>query len=44
MPEPINQRWSIEFMHDQLRYGRNRRIFNVIDAFDREALAIEIDM
>lgn len=49
MPEPlavpiaINQTWSMDFMHDQLDDGRNFRLFNVIDDFNREALGIEVD-
>lgn len=44
VPESINQCWSIDFMHDQLQDGRSYRLFNVIDDFNREALAIDIDM
>lgn len=43
VPEAINQVWSMDFMHDQLINGRNFRLFNVIDDFNREALGIEID-
>ena len=43
LKEPIksNQVWSMDFMHDQLADGRNYRLFNVIDDFKREGLAIE---
>ncbi len=44
VPEAINQCGSMEFMHDQLADGRNFRLFNVIDDFNREALAIDIDL
>lgn len=43
VPEKINVVWSMDFMHDQLADGRSIRLFNVIDDFNREALAIEID-
>ncbi|SMF21189.1 integrase core domain-containing protein, partial [Desulfovibrio gilichinskyi] len=39
----INQSWSMDFMHDQLQYGRNFRLFNVIDDFNREGLTIDVD-
>jgi len=43
LKEPIrkNQVWSIDFMHDQLSDGRKYRLFNVIDDYRREGLAIE---
>jgi len=44
VPEAINQCWSMDFMHDQLSDGRSYRLFNVIDDFNREALAIDIDL
>ena len=43
VPSTINQVWSMDFMHDQLGNERAFRLFNVIDDFNREALAIEID-
>ncbi|HHA1475622.1 IS3 family transposase [Enterobacter cloacae] len=43
-PEAMNQSWSIDFMHDALVCGRRFRIFDVVDDFNREALAIEIDL
>jgi putative transposase len=42
-PAAINQSWSMDFMHDQLQSGRNFRLFNVIDDFNREGLAIDVD-
>ena len=44
MPEALNQSWSIYFMHDALVCGWRFRTFNVVDDFNREALAIEIDL
>lgn len=43
LKEPIrpNQVWSMDFMHDQLSDGRCYRLFNVIDDYRREGLAIE---
>jgi putative transposase len=38
-----NQRWSMDFVHDYLADGRKLRTFNVVDAFTRECLAIEVD-
>ena len=43
VPETINDTWSMDFMHDQLSDGRNFRVSNVIDDFNREGLAIEVD-
>jgi len=43
-PEALNQSWSIEFMHDALVCGRRFRTFNVVDDFNREVLATEIDL
>lgn len=43
VPQAINVVWSMDFMHDQLDDGRSIRLLNVIDDFNREALAIEVD-
>lgn len=43
-PEAMNQNWSIDFKHDSLVCGRRFRTFNVVDDYNREALAIEIDL
>ena len=43
VPLAINDCWSMDFMHDQLSDGRRFRLFNVIDDFNREGLAIEVD-
>jgi putative transposase len=38
-----NERWSMDFVHDYLADRRKLRTFNVVDAFTRECLAIEVD-
>lgn len=43
VPLRANQVWSADFMSYALWDGRRFRTFNVIDDFNREALAIEID-
>ncbi len=46
-PEPLkeplrpDQVWSMDFMHDLLSDGRSYRLFNVIDDYRREGIAIE---
>jgi putative transposase len=42
-PEASNAFWSMDFMSDALANGRKFRTLNVIDDFNRESLAIEID-
>ncbi|MGH7281064.1 MAG: IS3 family transposase [Polyangiaceae bacterium] len=43
MPSKINQRWSMDFMHDRLTTERTFRTLNIVDDFSRESLAIEVD-
>lgn len=38
-----NERWSMDFMSDQLANGRTIRVFNVVDDFTRQCLAMEVD-
>lgn len=38
-----NDCWSLDFMSDSLTDGRSYRALNVIDDFNREGLAIEVD-
>jgi putative transposase len=41
--ERPNQRWSLDFVSDQLANGRRFRLLTVVDDFTRECLAIEVD-
>lgn len=43
LPQTINQSWSMDFMCDSLVDGRRFRLLNIIDDYNRESLAIEID-
>jgi putative transposase len=38
-----NQEWALDFVHDVLAAGRSIRMLNVIDAYTRESLAMEVD-
>ena len=39
----FNQRWSMDFVSDQLANGRRIRVLNVLDDFSRRCLAAEVD-
>jgi putative transposase len=36
LPTAANQRWSMDFVSDQLSYGRRFRVFNIVDDFTKE--------
>ncbi len=38
-----NERWSLDFVHDQLTSGRRFRVLNVMDDVTRECLAAVVD-
>lgn len=44
VPCQINDVWSMDFMSDSLTDGRSIRTFNVIDDYNRESLAIDVDL
>jgi len=39
VPDSVNQRWSVDFVSDQLANGRRFRVCNIIDDFSRECVA-----
>lgn len=39
----VNQLWTMDFVHDSLSCGRTFRALNIVDAYTRECLAIEVD-
>ena len=43
VPDYANDCWSVDFMSDVLHSGQRFRTFNVVDDYNRECLAIEID-
>lgn len=38
-PTGVNQRWSMDFVHDRLDDGRTFRILTVVDKFTKECVA-----
>jgi putative transposase len=43
VPQSPNQVWSADFVSDSLYRGSKFRLLNIIDDFNRESVAIEID-
>jgi putative transposase len=43
IPQALNQRWSLDFLSDQLSDSRRFRILAVVDDFTRECLALVAD-
>lgn len=44
VPTKANQVWSMDFMSDSLADGRAIRSLNVIDDYNREGLAVDVDL
>jgi len=42
-PIRAGEQWAMDFMRDTLANGRSFRTLNVVDAYTRECLAIEVD-
>lgn len=42
-PQNVNQRWSMDFVHDRLEDGRRFRLLTIVDDYSRECPAIEVD-
>ncbi len=43
VPDAVNQRWSMDFVSDQLANGRRFRVLNVVDDFSREYVLKIVD-
>ena len=43
IPTRVNERWSMDFISDALSAGRRFRSLNIVDDFNRECLAAEVD-
>ncbi len=43
IPDAVNQRWSMDFVSDQLAPGRRFRVLNIVDDFSRESVAQIVD-
>ena len=45
LPKPSipGEKWSLDFVHDNLADGRSIRVLTVIDEFTRECVAMEVD-
>lgn len=44
LPSRPNERWSMDFVHDQLAGGRRFRVLNVVDDFTRECIGQLTDL
>ena len=43
VPAAINERWSMDFVSDQLANGRRFRVLNIVDDFSREYVLTVVD-
>jgi putative transposase len=43
IPTTVNERWSLDFVHDQLSCGRRIRILNIVDDYSRTCVGQLVD-
>jgi len=43
VPNKVNERWSMDFVSDQLANGRRFRVLNIVDDFSRECVLQVVD-
>ena len=43
IPTKVNERWSLDFVHDQLANGRRIRILNIVDDYSRSCVGQLVD-
>jgi len=43
IPTKVNERWSLDFVHDQLADGRRIRVLNIVDDFSRKCVGQLVD-
>ena len=43
VPSRVNERWSLDFVHDQLTDGRRIRILNIVDDYSRACVGQLVD-
>ena len=43
VPTQVNERWSLDFVHDQLTDGRRIRILNIVDDYSRTCVGQLVD-
>ncbi len=43
VPDGLNERWSIDFVSDQLANGRRFRVLNIVDDYSRECVLQIVD-
>ena len=44
VPTRVNERWSLDFVHDQLSNGRRFRVLNIVDDYSRVCVGQLVDL